>query len=88
LRLGCRYLLTSLADEGNRLAHRRLALRQRDLQQHAREVARDLLRDLVGVDLEERLALLDRVALVLQPLRDRARLHPLAEPRQLDLRRH
>src|SRR3712207_7465921 len=36
--------------------------------------------------LVERLALLDGVAFALQPLDDRARLHPLAEPRQLDLR--
>ena len=48
----------------------------------------DLLRDLLRVELVERLALLDRVALGLQPPDDRARLHALAEPRELDLSRH
>ena len=81
-------LFALLADARDRLADRRLALGERDLQQHAREVRLDLLRHLVGVDLEERLALRDRVALGLQPLRDGAGLHALAEPRELDLGRH
>src|SRR5581483_3543422 len=81
-------LLPRLADPRDRLADGRLPLRERDLQQHAREVGLDLLGDLVGVDLEERLALLDGLALALQPLADGAGLHPLAEPRQLDLGRH
>ena len=48
----------------------------------------DLLRHLVGVELVERLALLDLVALGLEPLDDRAGLHALAEPRELDLASH
>ena len=48
----------------------------------------DLLCHLVGVELVERLALLDRLTLGLEPLHDRAGLHALAQPRQLDLGRH
>ena len=71
-----------------RLPDGHLSLGDGDLEEDARRVRLDLLRHLVGVDLVEGLALLDRVALVLQPLRDGAGLHPLAQPRQLDLRRH
>ena len=65
-----------------------LALGDGDPQQHARSLGLDLLRHLVGVELVERLALLDRVALGLEPLDDRAGLHALAEPRELDLASH
>ena len=54
-----RYLLALLADDGDRLADRHLALLHRDLQQHAGGLGLDLLRHLVGVELVERLALLD-----------------------------
>ena len=83
-----RELLACLADPRDRLTDRRLALGQRDPQQHAGVVGLDLLRDLVGVDLEQRLALRDRVAFLLEPLRDRSGFHALAEPRQLDLAGH
>ena len=59
-----------------------------DLEQDAVEVGLDLLRHLVGVELVERLALLDGVALGLEPADDRAGLHALPEPGQLDLGRH
>ena len=81
-------LLALLADERDRLADRHLALGDRDPQQHARSLGLDLLRHLVGVELVERLALLDRVALGLEPLDDRAGLHALAEPGELDLASH
>ena len=81
-------LLALVADEADRLADLDLALGDRDLQQHAGRLGLDLLRHLVGVELVERLALLDRLALGLQPLDDRPGLHALAEPRQLDLGRH
>src|SRR6266550_3727209 len=48
----------------------------------------DLLRHLVGVELVERLAFLDRLALRFEPLHDRPGLHALAEPRQLDFGCH
>ena len=81
-------VLALVADEGNRAADLDLAGGDDDLQQHAVGLGLDLLGDLVGVELVERLALLDRLALALQPLDDRAGLHPLAEPRKLDLGRH
>src|SRR5439155_16336270 len=80
--------LALVADDGDRLADRDLARLDGDLQQHAARLRLDLLRRLVGVDLEEWLALLDPVTLRLQPLRDRARLHPLPEARQLHLTAH
>src|SRR5204863_4810228 len=81
-------VLALLPAHRDRLADGHLALLHRDLQQYAREVRFDLLRHLVGVELVERLALLDRLALALQPLDDRPRLHPLPEPRELDLASH
>ena len=42
----------------------------------------------VSIDLEERLALLDRIAGRLQPLGDRPGFHALTEARKLDLVRH
>ena len=89
-RLGLRdrELLALLADHADRLADRHLAFLDRDLQQDAGEVGLDLLRHLVRVQLVQRLALLDLVPLGLEPLDDRARLHPLPEPGQLDLASH
>jgi hypothetical protein len=83
-----RHLLALLADHGDRLPDRHLTFLHRDLQQHAGGIRLDLLRDLVRVELVERLALLDLLALGLEPADDRARLHALAEPRELDLSRH
>ena len=80
--------LAFVPDHGDRLADRDLARLDGDLQQDAARLGFDLLRRLVGVDLEQRLALLDAVALRLQPLDDRARLHPLPEARQLHLTAH
>src|SRR5262249_61312020 len=80
--------LAALADDGDRLADGHLALRDRDLQQNARGVGLDLLRHLLGVELVERLALLDLVALGLEPPDDRSRLHALPETRELDLSCH
>src|SRR6185503_19808680 len=83
-----RHVLALLADPRDRLADRRLTLGLRDLQQHAGEVRLDLLRDIVRIELVERLALLDALALGLQPLDDRAGLHALPEARELDLGGH
>ena len=81
-------VLALVADERDRAADLDLAGGDDDLQQHAVGLGLDLLGDLVGIELVERLALLDRLTLALQPLDDRAGLHPLAEPRKLDLGRH
>ena len=83
-----RDVLTLVADEGDRAADLDLAGVDDDLQQDAVGLRLDLLRHLVGVELVEGLALLDRIALALEPLDDRAGLHALAEPRELDLGRH
>ena len=64
-----RDLLAGLADPGDRLADRRLALGSAIFSRTPAKVRLDLLRHLVRVDLEERLALRDLVALALQPLR-------------------
>src|SRR5205807_2784754 len=77
-----------LADDGDCLADFHLTFRDGDLEEDTGGVGLDLLRHLVGVELVERLALLDLVALGLEPLDDRPGLHPLAETRQLDLSRH
>ena len=61
--VGDRDLLALLADHRDGLADGNLALLHGDLQQHAARLGLDLLRDLVGVELVERLALLDAVAL-------------------------
>ncbi len=82
------HLLAFLADPGDRLPDGHLALGDGDLQQHARGLGLHLLRHLVGVELVQRIALLDGLALGLQPLDDRPGLHPLAEARQFDLVRH
>ena len=87
-------VLALLADDRDPLADLDLlALAGEDLQQDAARVGLDLLRDLVRVELVERLALLARdarpsSALGLQPADDRARLHALAEPGQADVNRH
>src|SRR4029077_9340103 len=82
------YRLPGFADHGDRPADGYLPRRDGDLQEDAARLGLDLLRRLVGVDREERLALLDAVTLRLQPLDDRARLHPLPEARQLHLAAH
>jgi hypothetical protein len=87
-RLGLGHRLALLADDRDRLADRDLAFLDGDLQQHAGRLRLHLLRHLLGVELVERLALLDLLALLLQPGDDRAGLHALAEPRQLDLSCH
>ena len=66
-------LLALGADHGDRRADVDLALGHEDLEQHAVRLGLDLLRHLVGVELVQRLALLDRVALGLEPADDRAR---------------
>src|SRR5919108_3595759 len=84
-----RDLLALFADDRDPLADLDLlALAGEDLEQHAARVGLDLLGHLLGVELVERLALLDAVALLLQPADDRAGLHALAEPRQRHLRGH
>jgi hypothetical protein len=88
VRLGGRDLLAFLADHGDGLADRDLAFGDGDPEQDTRGVGLDLLGDLVGVELVERLALLHLLALGLEPANDRARLHALAEARELDLSRH
>ena len=80
--------LALLADHSDRLTDRHLTFRDRDPEEDTRGVGLDLLRHLVGIELVEGLALLDLVALGLEPLDDGAGLHPLAETRQLDLSRH
>src|SRR5205814_8855604 len=81
-------LLAFLADHRDRRTDRRLPGGDRDLQQDAVGLGLDLLRDLVGVELVERLALLDRLPFGLEPLDDRPGLHALAEARKLDLSCH
>src|SRR5215211_3997531 len=81
-------LLTLLADVGDRRPDVGLSFAHHDLEQHARSVGLDLLRHLLGVELVERLALLNLVALRLQPADDRPGLHALAEAGELDLGRH
>src|SRR5919206_532561 len=63
-----RDLFPFLADHRDRAAHRDLALLHRDLQQDAGSLGLDLLRHLVGVELVQRVALLDVLALGLEPL--------------------
>jgi hypothetical protein len=65
-----------------------LALPDDDLQQDAVGLRLHLLRHLVRVELVERLALRDGVALRLQPAHDRPGLHALTQARELDLRGH
>ena len=81
-------VLVLRADDRDGRPHVDLAVGDDDLQQDALGVGLDLLRHLVGVELVERLALRDAVALGLQPAHDRAGLHPLAQSRELDLARH
>ena len=82
-------VLALLADDRDPLADLDLlALAGEDLEQHAAGLGLDLLRHLVRVELVERLALLDLVALRLQPADDRAGLHALPEPRKADVNRH
>ena len=76
------------ADDPDRRPDVDLTVRDDDLQQDAVRLGLDLLRHLVGVELEEGFALRDRVTLGLQPAHDRAGLHALAQPWELDLGRH
>ncbi len=80
--------LAFASDDCNRLTHRHLALDHGDPEEDAARLGLDLLGRLVGVDLEQRLALLDGVTLGLEPTDDRAALHPLPEPRELDVGGH
>src|SRR5262249_58600868 len=65
-----------------------LSLEHGGLEPAAGGLGLDLLGHLVGVELVERLALLDLVALGLEPLDDRPRLHALAEAGELYLVSH
>jgi hypothetical protein len=80
--------LAGLADERDRPPHVDLALAHCDLQEDARRLRLHLLRHLLRIELVQRLAALHLVTLVLEPADDRARFHPLAQPRQLDLGGH
>ena len=81
--------LTLLADDRDPLADCDLrTLLGENLEERPARLGLDLLGHLVGVELVERLALLDRVALGLQPADDRPGLHALAEPREADLNCH
>src|SRR5919198_167725 len=82
------HLFPLLADDGDGGADIGLALGDGDLEQDAGGLGLDLLGHLVGVELVERLALFDCVALRLEPLDDRPGLHALPEARKLDLVRH
>ncbi len=82
-------VLAFLADDGDRLADLDLvAFAGQDPEQDSRSVGLHLLRDLLGVELVERLPLLDLVALGLEPLDDRPGLHALPEARERDLVGH
>src|SRR6188472_1004524 len=82
-------LLALLADHRDPLADLDLlTLAREDLQEHAARVGLDLLRDLVRVELVERLALFDLVPFRLEPADDRSRFHALPEPRKRDVSRH
>jgi hypothetical protein len=83
-----RDLFALLADDGDRPPDLDLSLLHGDLEKHPGRVRLDLLGDLVGVELVQRLALLDRVALGLEPLDDRPGLHALPEPGKLDVSCH
>ena len=67
------------AADGQRLA------RARDDLQHPGRVGLVRQRRLVGLDLRQRLAARDRIAVGLQPLEDRALLHRVRQPRHDDL---
>src|SRR5204862_5040908 len=63
-------------------------LLREDLEQDPARVCLHLLRHLLGVELVERVTLLDLVALGFQPADDRAGFHALAEPGKHDLVAH
>src|SRR6185312_8756774 len=83
-----RDVFSLFADHGDRRADVRLAFGDGDLEQDAGSLGLDLLGDLVGVELVERLALLHVIAFGLQPFDDRPRLHPLPEAGELYLVSH
>ena len=81
--------LPRLPDQRDQLAYGHLgALELDDLQQDAVGVGLDLLGDLLGVELVERLSLAHRVAFGLEPADDDAALHSLPEAGQRDLGCH
>jgi hypothetical protein len=83
------HVLASFADDRDPLADCDLfTFLGENLQERPAGVGLDLLRDLVGIELVERLTLLDRVALGLQPADDRAGFHALAEAREADVNCH
>ncbi len=83
------HVLALLADHGDRLPDLDLlAFLREDLEEDAAGLGLDLLGHLLGVELVERIALLNLVPLRLQPADDRARLHALAETRERDLAAH
>ncbi len=76
-------VLALLPDHGDPLADLDLlTLLGEDLEKRSARVGLDLLGHLVGVELVERFALLDGVALGLQPADDRPGFHALAQPRK------
>src|SRR5207248_3521891 len=83
-----RDVLALLTNDRDRRAHVGVAFCDRDLEQDAGGLGLDLLGHLVGVELVERLALLDLVALGLEPLDDRPGLHALAETREFHFVSH
>src|SRR4051794_14789743 len=82
-------VLVRRCDHCDELSHRgSLVLRQQSLAQHA-FAARDELHDrLIRLDLGERLAVLDLVAFVLEPLHEATLLHRRRERLHHDLRCH
>jgi hypothetical protein len=76
-RLHALRVLAFACDEGDELVHGHVggALRHHDLGQHALVDGLDLHRRLVGLDLGDHVSGLDRVALLLEPLRKVALLH-------------
>src|SRR5207302_1250431 len=75
-------IATNLGDDG--ADGRAFALRDHDLAQLSGGVGLDLDVGLVALDLDQRFALLDLVALFLQPAQDLAGLHRVRQPRHLD----
>ena len=63
----------------------RLVLTDRDLAEHAVDLGLVHDRGLVGLDLDERLALRDRIARLLEPAQDDGLLHRVREPRHHDV---
>src|SRR6185295_11539774 len=78
-----------IGDDADQVSHRHLpALAHDDLAQHAGPEGLDLHVGLVGLDLRDHVAALDRVALLLQPLDDLAGLHRVRQLGHQDLGDH